>query len=126
MAVKQEEGYIEAQDGATPLNQQVSVSTPKKRKQKGDELDAGQSASKKPASPIKKLPDSAAELTDEFKMLIRMKEDSCPWSEIKQAWLRETGESASTNTLSMRYTRLKARLTVVSEEDVRKLFSHVC
>lgn len=56
-------------------------------------------------------------------MLLRMKdEENKPWSEIKSAWEKATGETVGGSTLSNRYQRIKANFTVFSPEDVSPLF----
>lgn len=59
-------------------------------------------------------------------MLLRMKdEENKPWSEIKTAWEKATGETVGGSTLSNRYQRIKANFTVFSPEDVSPLFIYI-
>ncbi|CAD6588000.1 MAG: hypothetical protein ASARMPRED_003370 [Alectoria sarmentosa] len=55
------------------------------------------------------------------KMLMKMKEKGCDWSEIRKAWEELTGECPAHSTLPTRYKRVKDNLTRMKPGDGQRL-----
>ncbi|DAA75565.1 TPA_exp: Uncharacterized protein A8136_1639 [Trichophyton benhamiae CBS 112371] len=137
-----------ATNGAIKTEEEAKIPvTPRKRGRKAKAGDATGAATaeeaddeaetpskKKRATPAKGTPSKAGkralpsnfdEASEEDKMLLRMKdEENKPWSEIKTAWEKATGETVGGSTLSNRYQRIKANFTVFSPEDEAKLIQY--
>jgi hypothetical protein len=65
---------------------------------------------------------ASRELREEDRLLLQLKEEeSMPWKDIQGRFESELGQKHNIPTLQMRYNRLRARLRVWSETDVRAL-----
>ena len=63
----------------------------------------------------------AVELTEEERLLLRFKdEENLPWKDIALKFQTETGRTFQVPALQMRYKRLREKLRVWSESDVRE------
>lgn len=56
-------------------------------------------------------------------MLLKRRDAGAGWSEIRAEWEKITGDTVGKSTLPNRYNRLKANVSVISEEDCARLLA---
>ncbi|KAF2136118.1 uncharacterized protein K452DRAFT_214369, partial [Aplosporella prunicola CBS 121167] len=61
------------------------------------------------------------DLSEEDYLLIEMKDSGKGWEEIRAAWRDLTGQETAKSTLPNRYSRLKANLSNLSDQDLQNL-----
>ncbi|KAL4803175.1 hypothetical protein BDV18DRAFT_163232 [Aspergillus unguis] len=70
---------------------------------------------------LPRIPTSLAAAGEEDRMILRLRDEGKPWSEINKAFVDATGIKIGASTLRMRYTTMKANFTGVTEEDETRL-----
>ncbi|KAL4927284.1 uncharacterized protein BDV17DRAFT_292721 [Aspergillus undulatus] len=96
--------------------------TPTKRTKKNtDDADDADAAGTHTRATLPPIPTSLSTAGDADKMILRLRDENKPWSEINKLFSAATGIKVGQSTLRMRYTTMKANFVGMAKDDESRL-----